>query len=216
MNHYRPESHGYIEVITGPMYSGKSSALMSRIKREVIAGKKAIVFKPAIDDRYSTEDIMTHDGEKLHANSISCKLTADKEPKASSKEILEWVTSSVDVVGIDEGQFFDFDLVEVCETLANQGLRVIVAGVDMDYRCLPWRPMSDLMAVAEFVEKIPAVCFKCGLPATKIQRFTKGKYSHWNEPTVVVGSNIEGDEHQYEARCRMCYVTPPKLIPGGK
>ncbi|MNW28285.1 Thymidine kinase [compost metagenome] len=216
MNLYRPESHGWIEVISGPMYSGKSSSLMARIRREVIAGKRAMVFKPAIDDRYSTEEIMTHDGEKLHANSIICRLSEGNEPRAVSREILEQVHPSVDAVGIDEGQFFDEDLVEVCETLANRGLRVIVAGVDMDYRCLPWAPMSDLMSVAEFVEKLPAVCFKCGRPATKIQRFTKGHYSHWYEPTIVVGSNIAGDKHQYEARCRKCYVAPPKLIQGGK
>jgi thymidine kinase len=212
---YHPESHGFIYVITGPMYAGKSSLLMSIVKRNVIAGKRAMVFKPAIDDRYSTEDIMTHDGEKLHANSINCRVMWDGEPRAVSREILDHIHPSVDVVGIDEGQFFDYRLVNVCEKLANQGKRVIVAGVDMDYRCLPWSPISDLMAVAEFVDKIPAVCFKCGRPATKIQRFTRGKYSHWDEPTIIVGSN-KGDEHQYEARCRKCYVTPPRAIKGGK
>lgn len=213
MNHYRPESHGMIEIICGPMYSGKSSALMSRVRREIIAGKRAMIFKPDIDDRYSTEDIMTHDGEKIHANSIGCRLITDSnELRAESWKILEEIHPSVDVVGIDEGQFFDQKLVEVCEELANRGMRVIVAGVDMDYRCLPWRPMSDLMAVAEFVDKLPAVCFKCGRPATKIQRFTRGKYSHWDEPTMIVGSNKEGDDHQYEARCRKCYVTPPRLV----
>jgi thymidine kinase len=212
MSHYFPEAHGFVHVITGPMFSGKSSMLMSMIRRDVIAGKRAMVFKPAIDDRYSTEDIMSHDGEKLHANSIRCHLNDEKEPRAFSEEILANIHPSVDVVGIDEGQFFDVKLVEICETLANAGKRVIVAGVDMDYRCLPWHPMSDLMAVAEFVDKLPAVCFNCGRPATKIQRFTRGKYSHWNEPTIIVGSNKEGDEHQYEARCRKCYVAPPRLV----
>ncbi|MNN10551.1 Thymidine kinase [compost metagenome] len=213
MSYYRPEQHGYVHVITGPMFSGKSSALMAIIRREIIAGKRAMVFKPAIDDRYSTEDIMSHDGESLHANSIKCELEdLTGEPRAKALLILEYLEPGVDVVGIDEGQFFDQNLVEVCETLANQGIRVVVAGVDMDYRCLPWRPMSDLMAVAEFVDKIPAVCFKCGLPATKIQRFTKGKYSLWDEKTVIVGSNKEGDEHQYEARCRRCYVVPLRTV----
>lgn len=204
---YLPHGHGWIEVITGPMYSEKTTNLISRIKKEVIAGKRAIVFKPNIDDRYATEHIMTHDGEKLHANSIPCD---------DSKQILENVHESVDVVGIDEGQFFDLGLIDVCEELANRGLRVIVAGVDMDYRCQPWRPMSDLMAKAEVVDKLTAVCFKCGKPATKIQRFRNGKLSHWDESTIAVGSNRKGDEYTYEARCRGCYIKPPRKIEGRK
>lgn len=202
---YLPQGHGYIHVITGPMFSEKTTLLMSQLKKEALAGKKIMVFKPDIDDRYSTEEIMTHDGEKMHANSIPC---------TSSREILELVHPSVDVVGIDEGQFFDYELVNVCEELANKGLRVIVAGVDMDYRCLPFKPMNDIMAIAEVINKQTAVCSECGRPATKIQRYTNGKLSHWDEPTVAVGSNIEGNKYQYEARCRKCYHTPPKLIGG--
>lgn len=211
---YRPEAHGFVEVIVGPMYAGKSTILMSRVKRHVIGGMRAMVFKPSLDDRYSTEDIMSHDGERLHANSVPCELYSAEngELRAKSKHILDMVYDNVDVVAIDEGQFFDYDLVNVCETLANSGVRVIVAGVDMDYRCQPWKPMNDLMSVSEFVDKLSAVCFKCGRPATKIQRFTKGKLSHWDEPTLVVGSNQEGQDHKYEARCRKCYTTPPRKI----
>lgn len=216
MSGYYFPSTGFIHVITGPMYSGKTTALMARIKREVIAGKRAMIFKPDIDDRYSTESIMSHDGEEIHANSIRCKMNKGKEPRAVSKQILKEMHPSVDIVGIDEGQFFDQNLVEVCESLANKGVQVVVSGVDMDYRCQPFEPMASLMAVAEFVDKIPAVCFVCGAPATKIQRFHNDHPSLWYEPTIIVGSNIEGDSFQYEARCRKCYVEPIKLILGGK
>lgn len=200
---YLPSGHGYIEVITGPMYAGKSTLLISQLKKEVIAGKRVMVFKPDIDDRYSTEEVVTHDGENIHANSIPC---------SSSKTILELVHDSVDVVGIDEGQFFDLGLVDVCEELANRGKRVVVAGVDMDYRSLPFEPMNHLMSIAEIVIKLTAVCSRCGRPATRIQRYTNGKLSHWDEPTIAVGSNIKGAKYTYEARCRKCWVTPPKLV----
>lgn len=202
---YLPQGHGFIHVICGPMYSEKTTLLMSQLKKEAIAGKKLMVFKPDIDNRYATEEIMTHDGEKMHANSIPC---------SSSSTILELVHDSVDVVGIDEGQFFDEGLTKVVQELADKGLRVIVAGVDMDYRCQPFNPMNDIMAIAELVNKQTAVCAVCGRPATKIQRFTNGKLSHWDEPTIAVGSNIKGQEYQYEARCRKCYKVPPKLIKG--
>lgn len=203
---YFPHGHGWIEVITGPMFAGKTEELIRRIKREVIGGKRAMVFKPNIDDRYATDEIVTHDGESLHANSI---------PVNNVLDILELVHPSADVIGIDEGQFFGQELVQVCETLARHKKRVIVAGVDMTYRCEPWSPMSDLMAVAEIVDKLTAVCFRCGRPATKIQRYTNGKLSRWDEPTVAVGSHREG-EYQYEARCRGCWVTPPRKVQGGK
>jgi thymidine kinase len=203
---YLPSGHGHVEVIAGPMYSGKTEELMRRLKREVIAGKRVMVFKPDIDDRYATEEIVTHEGESMHANSIPC---------SNSKHILEMVHPSVDAVGIDEGQFFDAGIIEVVEKLANAGKRVIVSGVDMDYRCLPFEPMNHLLSIAEIVDKLTAICFSCGRPATKIQRLTNGRLSIWDEPTVVVGSNISGQKHQYEARCRKCYKTPPKLISGG-
>jgi len=200
---YLPSGHGYVEAIVGPMYAEKTTILMSQLRKEVIAGKRVMVFKPDIDDRYATEEIVTHDGESMHANSVPC---------SHSSHILELVHDSVDAVGIDEGQFFDDGLMKVVEELANKGKRVIVAGVDMDYRCMPWRPMSDIMAVAEVVHKQTAVCSSCGRPATKIQRFTNGRLSAWDEPTVAVGSNIEGDIHKYEARCRKCYKTPPRVV----
>lgn len=203
MTEYLPSGHGFIHVITGPMYSSKTLMLIAQLKKEAIAGKKIMVFKPDIDDRYATDEIVTHDGENLHANSIPC---------SDSKTILELVHPSVDVIGVDEAQFFDEGLVSVVQELADRGLRVIVAGVDMDYRCLPFKPMNDIMAIAEIVQKQTAVCGNCGRPATKIQRFTNGRLSHWDEPTVAVGSNLKGHEYQYEARCRKCYKTPPRVL----
>lgn len=197
---YLPQG-GFIEVITGPMFAEKSTLLMSQLRKEVIAGKRTMVFKPDIDDRYHTDNIMTHDGDSLHAYSIPC---------TNSNQILAMLYDGVDAVGIDEGQFFDSGLVDVVRTLADRGMRVIVAGVDMDYRGLPFEPMNDIMAIAEIVHKQTAVCTKCGKPATMIQRYTNNRLSAWSEPTVIVGSNKEDNEYYYEARCRKCYKQPNK------
>lgn len=210
---YRPTHHGYIEVITGPMYAGKTERLIFTIKREVIAGRRTMVFKPDIDDRYSEEAVVTHNGEALYATIIPInhpEFIIDKVKEVEEKEGMK-----VHAIGIDEAQFFTLELTEVVRKLANKGIRVIISGVDVDYRDLPWRPMSDLMAMAEFVEKLTAVC-ECGQPATKIQRYRNGKLSHWDEPTIIVGSNIEGQEFQYSAKCRGCWNTPLKTITGGK
>jgi thymidine kinase len=205
-NAYLPYGHGWVEVITGPMFAGKTDEMIRRLKREVIAGKRIMTFKPDIDRRYADNCIVTHDGDEMVTNLVPC---------ASPGRILDIVHPSCDVIGIDEAQFFDPEIVEVCEILANRKKRVVVAGVDMDYRCKPWSPMSDLMAVAEFVDKLTAVCFVCGKPATKIQRFTGDHLSTWDEETIIVGTK-EGEQHHYEARCRGCYRTPPKLIRGGR
>jgi thymidine kinase len=213
MHNYRPTDHGFVEVITGPMFAGKTEALIFIIKREVIAGRRSVIFKPDIDDRYSDSAVVTHNGEGLFANIIPID-----QPQFIIDKVEEIETSEktrVHAVGIDEAQFFSLDIIEVVRELANRGIRVIISGVDVDYRDQPWRPMSDFMSIAEFVEKLSAVC-SCGQPATKIQRYRNNRLSHWDEPTIVVGSNIEGDEFQYEAKCRGCYQVPPKLIIGGK
>jgi len=187
---YGPKDHGWIEVIAGPMYSGKSEELIRRIKRVKIAKQKIQVFKPEIDDRYSKCDVVSHAGEKQEAISVS-----------SSEEILSLVDDDTMVIAIDEAQFFDEKLVDVCVHLADQNKRVICAGLDMDFRGIPFGPMPQLMAVAEFVDKIQAICMVCGNPATRTQRLIDGEPAGMDDPVVLVGA-----QEKYEARCRKCHV----------
>jgi thymidine kinase len=165
------------------MFSGKSEELIRRVRRAQIARQKVQLFKPCIDSRYSSEEIVSHSEMKMPSQVVE---------KAS--QILSLVREDTDVVGIDEGQFFDASLVEVADALANRGLRVIVAGLDQDYRGRPFEPMPQLMAVAEYVDKTLAVCMRCGAPANRSQRLVA------TEGRVVVGG-----AGQYEARCRRCY-----------
>lgn len=195
---YYPKS-GFVEVITGPMYAGKTKMFIERLSRAKLAGKNVLVIKPIIDNRYKAESVSTHDGLTMQAKSTSL----------NAEEIIELISSGVQVVGIDETQFFDDTIVDVVESLANAGIEVIVSGVDMDYRCQPFLNMSKILACAEIIHKLTAVCEKCGNEATKIQRFTNGKLSTWDEPTIVVGSNNEKDAQKYVARCRDCWEVPP-------
>lgn len=176
---------GWIEVICGCMFSGKSEELIRRLRRAVIARQKVSVFKPKIDNRYSEDHIVSHSENRIDSMAVS-----------HSKDIL---TNSLEshVVGIDEAQFFDNGLIDVCIKLANMGKRVIVAGLDMDYRSKPFEPMPELMAIAEYITKTQAICVICGNPATFTQRTIK------DEAQVVIGA---GDF--YEARCRNCYEAP--------
>ncbi len=173
---------GSIEIICGSMFSGKTEELIRRLRRAEIARQKVAIFKPAIDERYSNDHIVSHNEQKLRSF-----------PVRSAKEILQ-KSDEAQVIGIDEGQFFDADLVEICNALAEQGKRVIVAGLDMDYRGKPFEPMPQLMAIAEQVTKTQAVCMQCGEPASYTQRLTDVK------ERVVVGA-----KGMYEARCRKCY-----------
>jgi len=208
---YLPQGHGFIEVVTGPMFADKTTTFLRAIERATIGGKVAMVFKPDVDTRDEEDVIGTHNGDGLYATTI---------PVNNPRLILEEVDKypAADPIGIDEGQFFSDDLVDVVEILANAGKRVIITGVDMDYRCLPWSPMDKLMAVAEIVHKQTAVCEQCGKPASKIQRFTNGKLSRWDEPTVVIGDKEPKEheelkvKHSYEPRCRDCWRTPPKIV----
>lgn len=186
---YGPKNHGWIEVIAGPMYSGKSEELIRRVKRAKIAKQKVQVFKPEIDNRYSKNDVVTHEGIKAEAVSV-----------ASSAEALAMVEDDCDVIAFDEAQFFDEGIVDVCVKLADMDKRVICAGLDMDFRGKPFGPMPDLLAVAEFVDKIQAVCVICGNPATRTQRLINGKPAAENDPVVMVGA-----KEKYEARCRKCH-----------
>ena len=174
---------GSIEVITGSMFSGKSEELIRRVRRAQIARQKVQLFKPRVDARYSTGEIVSHSEMKMPSQVVD-----------GADEILGRVDPDTQVVAIDEGQFFDMSLVEVADTLANRGLRVIVAGLDQDYRGRPFEPMPQLMAVAEYVDKTLAVCMRCGAPANRSQRLVA------DEHRVVVGGAGE-----YEARCRRCF-----------
>ena len=181
---------GWVEVITGSMFSGKSEELIRRLRRAKIGRQKVQIFKPKVDVRSGEAEIVSHSDMKMPSHAVE-----------SPQEILAAVSEDTEVVGIDEGQFFDATLVEVVDQLANRGLRVIVAGLDQDYRGRPFEPMPQLMAVAEYVDKTLAICLKCGAPANRSQRIV-----HATDRVVVGGAN------QYEARCRGCF-RPDRFDP---
>jgi thymidine kinase len=174
---------GRIEVICGSMFSGKTEELIRRLKRAQFARQRVEIYKPAIDIRYSEEDVVSHD-----SNSIS------STPIESSASILLFSTD-IDVVGIDEAQFFDKGLVDVCNKLANNGVRVIIAGLDMDYKGIPFGPIPDLCAIADEVSKVHAICVRCGQLAYISHRIVK------NEKRVLLG-----EKDEYEPLCRECYA----------
>ncbi|MFQ5790993.1 MAG: thymidine kinase [Acidobacteriota bacterium] len=178
---------GWIEVITGSMFSGKSEELIRRLRRSQIARQRVQVFKARVDSRYSKEHIVSHSDMRIDAELVQ-----------DADEILEKLDHRTEVVGIDEGQFFDLRLVKVCIQLANMGKRVIVAGLDQDYLGQPFEPMPQLLAVAEYITKTLAICVRCGNPANHTQRLVA------STDRVVVG----GPE-AYEARCRRCFEPQP-------
>lgn len=186
---YKITNTGWIEVITGSMYCGKSEELIRRTKRARIAKQKVQVFKPLIDDRYSANNVVSHNGSKVEAIPIN-----------HPDEILDRVDEETDVVAIDEAQFFDLQITDVCEKLADQGKRVIVAGLDRDFRGEPFGPMPRLLALAEYVDKLQAICVKCGNPASRTQRLINGKPAAYDDPVILVGA-----QEVYEARCRRCH-----------
>jgi thymidine kinase len=177
---------GWIEVICGPMFSGKSEELIRRIRRAEIARQRLQIFKHAIDARYDSTSIVSHNQQRLPSVAIE-----------HSQDILRLIDDKAEVVAIDEGQFFDDGLVSVCNRLANLGKRVTVAGLDLDYRGLPFGPMPSLMAAAEYVTKQLAICMVCGNPANFTQRLTA------NRDQIVVGA-----QGTYEARCRRHFEPP--------
>ncbi len=173
---------GWIEVIAGSMFSGKTEELIRRLRRAEIARQRVEIFKPALDSRYSATDVVSHDERAITSTAVD-----------NSSTIL-LLTGNVDVVGIDEAQFFDEGLVEVCNKLADMGIRVIVAGLDMDFRGKPFGPMPGLMACAEYVTKVHAVCMKCGHIAQYSHRLSD------SEKLVLLG-----EKESYEPLCRECY-----------
>ena len=182
-NNYETSRRGCIEVICGSMFSGKTEELIRRLKRAKIARQRVEIFKPAIDKRYSGEDIVSHDSNAIHST-----------PVDNSHSIL-LMTSDVDVVGIDEAQFFDDGIVEVCSELANNGTRVIVAGLDMDFRRIPFGPMPALLSIADDVTKVHAICVECGHIANYSYRLVD------SDRRVLLG-----ERNEYQPLCRKCYL----------
>lgn len=179
---------GWIEVVVGPMFSGKSEELIRRLRRAEIARQRVQIFKPAIDDRYAANEIVSHSGLGIPSENIY---------KAS--EIMERVQPRTEVIGIDEAQFLGDEVVDVCTRLANLGKRVIVAGLDTDYRGRPFEPMPRLLAIAEEITKLLAICVRCGNPAVHTQRLVE------SDQLIVVGAT-----GVYEARCRRCFEANPE------
>ena len=181
---------GWIECICGSMFSGKSEELLRRIKRGVIAKQKVLLFKPSIDNRYDENRVSTHNGNSYDSISIE-----------KSSDILNFVKDTkYDIIGIDEIQFFDNDIVKIINKLADDGIRVIVAGLDMDFKAEPFHPMPEIMAISEMVTKLHAVCNKCGKEASRSQRLINGKPAKYDDPIVVIGAS-----ESYEDRCRHCH-----------
>ncbi len=183
--HSLPKETGWIEVIAGCMFSGKTEELIRRLRRAQIAKQKVKIFKPRIDTRYSDSDIVSHSEQSLPSILLS-----------DINEITKY-TEDAQVVGIDEAQFFSNEIVDICNKLAGEGKRVIVAGLDQDYRGIPFEPMPQLLAIAEYITKTLAICVACGNPADKTQRKTSSA-----ERVVVGAADI------YEARCRKCHYIP--------
>lgn len=181
-----PQNTGWVEVICGSMFSGKTEELIRRLRRAQIARQHVAIFKPAIDVRYSTEHIVSHSGSSLPSITVS-----------RADQIAE-LAHDVDVVGIDEAQFYDEGILQVVNSLADQGKRVIIAGLDQDYLGQPFDPMPQLLAVAEYITKTLAICVVCGNPANRTQRVTM------SDERVLVGA-----AEAYEARCRRCFTPDP-------
>jgi len=189
--HNAPAS-GQIEVICGGMFSGKTEELIRRVRRARIARQKVQVFKPAIDTRYARAGVTSHNGLQVEALPV--------ENTAQVRALIEPDTT---VVALDEAQFFDDDVIALCEELANRGTRVIVAGLDMDFRGEPFGPMPTLMARAEQVNKVQAICQRCGGAASRTQRLINGQPAAYDDPVILVGAS-----EVYEPRCRACHEVP--------
>jgi thymidine kinase len=190
---------GWIEVIAGSMYAGKTEELLRRVRRIHYAKKTVLIFKPNIDNRYSNNEVVSHDNGRIQSNDIR-----------NANEIYNYFGSVMPyAVAIDEVQFFGEEVIDVCETLADKGVRVIVAGLDKNFRGEPFGVMPELLARAEFVTKLDAICQVCGAPATRTQRMINGEPAHYDDPIIKVGA-----KEQYEARCRHCHIVLGK--PNGK
>ncbi len=190
MKHHR----GRLEVITGPMFCGKTDELLRRLRRAIIAKQKIQVFKPGFDIRYGSEKITSHAGNEYEAH-----------PVENITEIPAFLQDDVTVVAIDEAQFFGEEIIQVVQDLVDRGIRVIVAGLDMDFRGVPFGQMPQLLALAEIVDKLHAICMVCGEEATRTQRLVDGEPAYYDDPIIIVGAS-----EMYEARCRIHHQVPRK------
>ncbi|MEQ2529551.1 thymidine kinase [Robertmurraya yapensis] len=195
---YVVNHHGWVEVVCGSMFSGKSEELIRRVRRAQYAKQKIAVFKPKIDNRYSDEAVVSHNGTSVNAI-----------PIAQSTDIFKYIESDEDVIAIDEVQFFDDEIIKVIQHLADSGHRVIAAGLDQDFRGEPFGQMPAIMAIAESVTKLQAVCTVCGNPASRTQRLINGSPASYDDPIILVGAS-----ESYEARCRHHHEVPksPNVI----
>ena len=191
---YIMKQSGWLELICGSMFSGKSEELIRRVKRATYAKQEVKVFKPAIDNRYSEEAVVSHNGTSMTSHVIS-----------SSAEKWDNISESTDVIAVDEVQFFGESIIGDLSLLADKGYRVIAAGLDMDFRGEPFGVVPNLMAVAESVTKLQAVCSVCGSPASRTQRLIDGKPASYDDPVILVGAS-----ESYEARCRHHHEVPKK------
>jgi thymidine kinase len=185
---------GWIEVICGPMFSGKSEELIRRVKRLEYARKEVLVFKPLIDDRYASDEVVSH--AKRATKSINITKAA---------EILDHLQPNTYAVAVDEVQFLDDAILTVAQILADRGVRVILAGLDTDFRGEPFKVVAQLLSMAEYIQKLAAICLVCGAPATRTQRIIAGRPAHYDDPIIKVGAS-----EAYEARCRHCHEVPGK------
>ncbi|GEM00993.1 thymidine kinase [Halolactibacillus halophilus] len=193
---YIMKQSGWVELICGSMFSGKSEELIRRIKRATYGNLTVRVFKPAIDNRYHEESVVSHNGNSILAR-----------PVEKATDILDHITDDIDVIGIDEIQFFDEAIVSIVDQLADLGHRVIVAGLDTDFRGEPFGVMPELMAMSEMVTKLNAICPRCGSPASRTQRLIDGEPASYDDPIILVGAS-----ESYEPRCRHCHEVPNKPV----
>ncbi|MGV4322516.1 thymidine kinase [Bacillus mojavensis] len=191
---YIMKQSGWLELICGSMFSGKSEELIRRVKRATYAKQEVRVFKPVIDNRYSEDAVVSHNGTSMTSYAIS-----------SAADIWDHISERTDVIAVDEVQFFDRAIIDVLSALADKGYRVIAAGLDMDFRGEPFGVVPDIMAIAESVTKLQAVCSVCGSPASRTQRLIDGKPASYDDPVILVGAS-----ESYEARCRHHHEVPGK------
>jgi len=194
---YLNQKDGWIEVICGPMFAGKTEELLRRVRRLEYAKKNIVVFKPLMDNRFADDEVVSHNNSRTKSVNISF-----------ARQIFDHIDKETQVVAIDEIQFLDSEAVAICEYLASRGVRVMVSGLDKDFRGEPFSFMPKLLSLAEYVTKLTAICVKCGIPATRTQRIVDGKPAKYNDPIVLIGA-----QESYEARCRSCHKVYRKPDP---
>ena len=194
---YLNQRPGWVEVICGPMFAGKTEELLRRVRRLEYAQKNIVVFKPKIDNRYAEGEVVSHNNSRTKSVNISY-----------ARQIFDYIDKETEVVAIDEVQFLDEEVVQIIDFLAEKKIQVIVSGLDKDFRGEPFSFMPKLLSMAEYVTKLTAICVKCGRPATRTQRIVNGKPAKYTDPIVLIGA-----QESYEARCRSCHKVYRKPAP---